>query len=77
MNEARDVLWVQPTTVGGCNDLGVADAKEFAKELGESAIHVAVNFDEGSMVGSVQRDGFFGLRISLSLKDPDDAILAH
>ena len=38
MNEARDVLWVQPTTVGGCNDFGVADAKEFAKELGESPI---------------------------------------
>ena len=34
-----------------------------------------MNFEEGSIVRSVQRDGFFALCISLSLKDPDNALL--
>ncbi len=75
MNESREVLWIRPTTVGGSDYFGLQDIREYARRLGESAVHIAMNFEEGEVVEDVEEDGFSSLRISLSLKDSEKSLL--
>jgi hypothetical protein len=78
VNKMHDTLWVHPTPIGFQPNFGLNDALSYGTALnndGEAAVHVAVNFYENEAVSSSATDGFFGLRISLALKDGDAEVM--